>query len=175
MGPSLSWSFVSWIYNYLWNQYLSPLTLWVRTQFWRGALDTTLCDKVCQWLAAGRWFSPGISLSSTNKTDCHDIAEILLKVALNTITLTFNCQNIISDNWPLPMKNTTQILLYWNFFVFHVILSPWQLTIIINNTFLCIWKQFYLFRTTILPPVDTLKQMLERFQKYHNQFLSTYK
>ena len=21
--------------------------------------DTTLCDKVCQWLAAGRWFSPG--------------------------------------------------------------------------------------------------------------------
>ena len=25
---------------------------------------------------------------STNKTDCHNIAEILLKVALNTITLT---------------------------------------------------------------------------------------
>jgi hypothetical protein len=24
-------------------------------------------------------------VSSTNKTDCHDIAEILLKVALNTI------------------------------------------------------------------------------------------
>jgi hypothetical protein len=24
---------------------------------WRGALDTTLCDKVCQWLAAVRWFS----------------------------------------------------------------------------------------------------------------------
>ena len=20
--------------------------------------DTTLCDKVCQWLAAGRWFPP---------------------------------------------------------------------------------------------------------------------
>ena len=27
---------------------------------------------------------------STNKTDCHYIAEILLKVALNTITLTPN-------------------------------------------------------------------------------------
>jgi hypothetical protein len=25
---------------------------------WRGVLDTTLCDKVCQWLATGRWFSP---------------------------------------------------------------------------------------------------------------------
>jgi hypothetical protein len=37
-------------------------------------------------LGAGRWFSPGIPVSSTNKTDCHDIAEILLKVALNTKT-----------------------------------------------------------------------------------------
>jgi hypothetical protein len=33
-------------------------------------------------------FSPGTSVSSTNKDDRHDIAEILLKVALNTITLT---------------------------------------------------------------------------------------
>ena len=51
---------------------------------WRGILDTTLCDKVCQWLAAGRWFSPCTMVSSINKTDPHDIAEILLKVALNT-------------------------------------------------------------------------------------------
>jgi hypothetical protein len=43
-------------------------------------LDTTLCDKVCQWLAAGQWFSPGTPVSTTNKTDRHDIAEILLKV-----------------------------------------------------------------------------------------------
>jgi hypothetical protein len=35
--------------------------------------------------AAGWWFS---LVSSTNKTDLHDITEILLKVALNTITLT---------------------------------------------------------------------------------------
>jgi hypothetical protein len=31
-------------------------------------------------------FSPGTLVSSTNKTDRHDITEILLKVALNTIT-----------------------------------------------------------------------------------------
>jgi len=49
---------------------------------------TTLCDKVCQLLAAGRWFSPGTPVSSNNKTDCHDIAEILLKTALNTIKQT---------------------------------------------------------------------------------------
>jgi hypothetical protein len=33
-------------------------------------------------LAHGRWFSPGTSASSTTKTGCHDIAEILLKVVL---------------------------------------------------------------------------------------------
>ena len=35
-----------------------------------------------------KWFSPGTPVSSTNKTNHHDIAEILLKVALSTITLT---------------------------------------------------------------------------------------
>ena len=48
-------------------------------------LDTTLCEKVCQWLAAGRWFS---LVFSTNKNCRHDITELFLKVALNTITLT---------------------------------------------------------------------------------------
>ena len=52
---------------------------------WPGVLDTTLCYKVCQWLATGRWFSQGTPVSSTNKTDRQDITEILSKVALNTI------------------------------------------------------------------------------------------
>jgi hypothetical protein len=30
-----------------------------QTGSWRGVLDTTLYDKVCQWLTTGRWFSPG--------------------------------------------------------------------------------------------------------------------
>jgi hypothetical protein len=38
--------------------------------------------KVYQLLAHGRWISPGTPASSTTKTDRHDIAEILLKVAL---------------------------------------------------------------------------------------------
>ena len=41
---------------------------------------------VCELLAAGLWFSLGTSVSSTNKTDRHDIHQIL-KVPLNTITL----------------------------------------------------------------------------------------
>jgi hypothetical protein len=52
--------------------------LWFRTPLM--AICTTLCDKVCQWLKT--------LLSSTNKTFRHDIAEILLKVGLNTTTLT---------------------------------------------------------------------------------------
>ena len=35
----------------------------------------------------GRRFSPGTPVSSTNKTDHHELTEILLKVALNTINL----------------------------------------------------------------------------------------
>jgi spore coat protein CotF len=30
--------------------------------------------------AAVQWFSPGTPVSSTNKTNCHNITEILLKV-----------------------------------------------------------------------------------------------
>jgi hypothetical protein len=41
-------------------------------------------DKVYQLLAQGRWFSLGTPASSTTKTGRHDIAEILLKVALST-------------------------------------------------------------------------------------------
>jgi hypothetical protein len=45
---------------------------------------TVASDKVYQLLVHGRWFSPGAPASSTTKTGRHDIAEILLKVALNT-------------------------------------------------------------------------------------------
>jgi hypothetical protein len=40
--------------------------------------------KVYQFRAHGRWFSPGSPASSTTTTGRHDIAAILLKVALNT-------------------------------------------------------------------------------------------
>ena len=51
----------------------------------RDVLDTTLCDKVCRQVGG---FCLCTSVFSTNKTDCHDIAAKLLKVALNTITIT---------------------------------------------------------------------------------------
>jgi hypothetical protein len=59
-GPSWPWSYGSWIYNYLCNQCLSPLMLWVRISI--RVRCTTLCDKVCQWLAKGLWISPVVNL-----------------------------------------------------------------------------------------------------------------
>jgi hypothetical protein len=55
---------------------------YIQTPLWWGIFDTALCYKVCQW------FSPGTLISSTNKSDRHDISEILLKVELNTKTQT---------------------------------------------------------------------------------------
>ena len=66
------------------NQCISPLTMWVRITLMRGVVDTTLCDNVFQWLPADQC----TPVSSTNKTDRHDIIEISLQVALNIITLT---------------------------------------------------------------------------------------
>ena len=81
----------SWIYNYIYNQCLSPLTherCELEYHSWQSVFDTTPCDKVCQWLPAGRWFSPDTRVSFTNEIGHHGIAEILLKMALNTMTLT---------------------------------------------------------------------------------------
>ena len=59
---------------------------WVRTQLCKLQKGCTrlaaTSDKVYQLFAQGRWFSPGTPASSTTKTGRHDIAEILLKVAL---------------------------------------------------------------------------------------------
>jgi hypothetical protein len=66
-------------------------------------LDTTLCDKVHQWLAACRWFSPVFSI---NKIDRHDITEILLKVAL-TLNKIKKCIFLLFVHWE---------------FIFHLIL-----------------------------------------------------
>ena len=85
-GPWWSWWYGSLIYYYLCNQCLSPLTLWVQIPLRRCVLHAQFCDKVYQWLVAGQWFSPGTAISSSCKTDCQDITEILLKVVLNTIT-----------------------------------------------------------------------------------------
>jgi hypothetical protein len=53
-------------------------------------------DKVYQLLAHGRWLSPGTPASSTTKTGHRDIAEIMLKVALNTPLVSSNSSYIFN-------------------------------------------------------------------------------
>ena len=59
---------------------------WVRAQLCKLQKRCTrlaaASDQVYQLLVHGQWFSPGTPASSTTKTGRHDIAEILLKVAL---------------------------------------------------------------------------------------------
>jgi hypothetical protein len=66
--------------------------LWFQSPFMTRCTRYTVCDKVCQWLSTGRWFSPGTAVSSTNKTDIHDITEILLNVVLATVNLNIKPQ-----------------------------------------------------------------------------------
>ena len=62
---------------------LSPIPRGFAPGFVNGCTRLTAAsDKVYQLLAHGRWFS---TVSSTTKTGRNDIAEILLKVPLNTI------------------------------------------------------------------------------------------
>jgi hypothetical protein len=81
---------------------------------------------VCLWLATGRCFYLGTSISSTNKTDRHDITEILLKVALNTITLTQHCQTVhisilFSETIGPNKTKLSKKMLFVRFSTFHVI------------------------------------------------------
>ena len=129
-----SLSYGSWTYNYLCNQCLSPLTFWVWIPPGRGLLDTTLWDQLYQWLATGRWFSPGFPVSSIYKTDCHNISEILLKAALNTIKL--NKTKFKQVEQMFPWLQRLQI-----FGLFSVILSGYRCSlmqhclIFISNAF----------------------------------------
>ena len=79
------------------NNSFKPITAWIRARLYKLQKGYTrlaaASDKVYQLLAHGRWFSPGTPASSTTKTGHHDIAEILLKVALNTINQSINITN----------------------------------------------------------------------------------
>jgi hypothetical protein len=82
---SMSSSYIGKLVRQYTGSFIISLELFFEPSSW---FDTTLCDTVFQWLATRRWFFPGTPISSTNKTDRRDITAILLKVALNTITLT---------------------------------------------------------------------------------------
>ena len=84
----LFYEVMSWkmCWSYLCNQCLSPLTLWVWTLLM--AIVYSVQHYVIKFVSDLRQvigFFTGTAVSFTNKSDCHDITEILLKVVINTI------------------------------------------------------------------------------------------
>ena len=83
---------------------LSP----IRRGFAPGFVDykkgAAASNKACQLIVHGRWFSLSTPASSTTKAGRHDIAEILLKVALDT-------KNLKSINRLEIKENVTKSLL----------------------------------------------------------------
>jgi hypothetical protein len=72
-------------------------------------------NKVCQWLVAGRWFSPVTLISSTNKANRYDITEILLKVALSTVNQTLTAGSGVDSDGGTPSKwplKVNQLLIF---------------------------------------------------------------
>jgi hypothetical protein len=72
-------------------------------------------------LAHGRWFSASLPTSPTTKTGRHDIAEILLKVALSNNHPLIQLQNNIMYN--IPSSVSSQCCSYY---CIYTILTPWQ-------------------------------------------------
>jgi len=99
--------------------------------------DATLSNKVCQWLATGRWFSSCTLVSTINKTDSYDVAEILWKVVLSTITLTLQAiiiqYSVLYDNDVRPFicegwhcTDLWKIFAWPHYFTKRVGLGPWD-------------------------------------------------
>ena len=90
-GSLWPWSYDRWFFNYLSNQCLSPLRLWVRillkarctryNSMW-SSLPVVTCDRSVVFFGGGG--SP-VSCSWTTER-MHDVTEILLKVALNSMS-----------------------------------------------------------------------------------------
>jgi hypothetical protein len=87
MGPSCSWSYGSWNYNYLMQ------SVHVTT----NVVSSSPVQARCTQYTCGRLvFLPGTPVSSTNKTDRHDIAEILWCWSIKAmISVTFNWHMMI--------------------------------------------------------------------------------
>jgi len=131
----------------------------------KGVFDVTLCDKVCQWPVAGRWFLPGISVSSTNKAAHHDITKILLKGTLSTITLT-----------PNSNPNCDYECTWWRLVQTHNVCTELDIYVLISvhNTFLYVttfimyakksndYKAKKVLNSDWYPPYLSLKHVLIR-------------
>jgi hypothetical protein len=124
---------------------------------------------VSDWRKVDRWFSPGTPVPSTNKTDHHDIAEILLSLALNTMTLTANHYlyssiTLLFDFYIfLPVRIAIHVINTFDLTIYYVWPWRWNASISWNTSLLCYGRlQTYLnvFQSDIMKTKqDTEQQM----------------
>ena len=96
-------------------------------------------DKVYRLLAHGRWFSPGTPASSTTKTGRNDIAEIMLKVALNTKNQSINLINF--HKLPNPSLVLIIVMFYVIELLYMNIFYPLQSNLALPNAKLTIFEK----------------------------------
>jgi len=105
---------------------------------WRCVFDTTLCNTVYLWPATDLWISPRIPVSSTSKIDRHDITEILLKVALNTINQTMMCKGGITvELWLCAINYQSILRSCWSSYNVLQVLAKWKESAILKK-----WDNF---------------------------------
>jgi hypothetical protein len=99
-----------------------------------------ICDRVCQWLTTGPWFSPDTPDSSTNKTDHHDIVEIFLIVVLNNYIIAITRKMMrcfITPNFSKNILGNICKILTTGILQIHVLKS--KLPLVVNATELLGW------------------------------------
>ena len=101
-GPSWSWSYGSWIFNYMCKQFLLLLTSWVRISLMERCTRYNII-----WLSLTVTCDRSV-VFSINKADRDDTTDILLKVWLNTITR--NAYFFISCFERIIVKSSMRIL-----------------------------------------------------------------
>ena len=126
-GSSWSWSYM--VVGFTTTCAISAYHHWsckFESHSWRGVLNTTLCDKVCQWLATGLWFSPGTPVSSTNKTEGSTVTTVRpgmywWSLTLLTKSVISHCSDLLvgetipkENHQPATSNWQTYITLLWN-------------------------------------------------------------
>jgi hypothetical protein len=143
------WSFGSWIYNYLCNQYLSPLTLQVR-------IRTRLETFNFQQISVGVSFIGGVRKrwSTEKTTDLPQVTGKLYHIMLYRLGEIRTC-NVSGDKYWL-------LLIFETYFLFLIFVSIFCLSHTRKN----------LFRFSSSPfPLFTIKFTIFYFQSIHFQNL----
>ena len=129
-------------------------------------------------LTHGRGFSQGTPGSSTTKTGCHDIAEILLKVALNT-------KNQIKSNHQITVSKIHQFFnvgwRIWFLKIFKCISNPckqfvWCFWTVYNIVQLTSWyeiKTSFYWIMWIVIKLTKVKQNHSYFKYQHKKYFLT--